>query len=135
MEDDNRGSVVHLCRGIFGAYDCGDHRPGFNEIDDGVGRNNRCRGWLFAVIWWLIPFRLAYVTITAKGSSSRWANVVLGIVATLLNLYHFFMCAVPVVQPILFQEPIARHILLLGTALAATALIVWYAWKWPKEAT
>ncbi len=90
-------------------------------------------GWLLAAIWWLIPFWLAYVTITAKGSSSRWANIVLAIVATLLNLYHFFMCAVPLVQPILLQQPTAHHILLLGTALAATALIVWYAWKWPRE--
>ena len=92
-------------------------------------------GWLFASVWWLIPFWLAFVTITAKGSSNRWANLVLGIVATLLNIYHFFMCGVPLVQPILFQEPTAHHILLLGTAVVATALITWYAWKWPKQET
>jgi hypothetical protein len=90
-------------------------------------------GWLFAAIYWLIPFWLAFVTITAKGTANRWANFVLGIIATLLNIYHFFMCGVPLVQPILFQEPTAHHILLLGTAVVATALIVWYAWKWPKQ--
>jgi len=92
-------------------------------------------GWLFAAIWWLIPFWLAFVTITVKGPSNRMANLVLGIVATLLNIYHFFMCGVPLVQPILFQEATAHHSLLLGTALAATTLIVWYAWKWPKQET
>jgi len=92
-------------------------------------------GWLFAAIYWLIPFWLAFVTITVKGSSNRWANFILGIVATLLNIYHFFMCGVPLVQPILLSEPTAHHALLLGTAVVATVLITWYAWKWPKQET
>jgi hypothetical protein len=90
-------------------------------------------GWVFGAIYWLIPFWMAFVAITVKGSSNRWANLVLGIIGTLLNLYHFFMCAVPLVQPILYQKPTAHTILLLGTALVATALIVWYAYKWPKQ--
>ncbi len=92
-------------------------------------------GWMIAAIWWLIPFWMLFMTITAKGPANRWANFVLGIIATLLNIYHFFMCGVPLVDPILFQEPTAHHALLLGTAVAATALIVWYAWKWPKQET
>jgi hypothetical protein len=90
-------------------------------------------GWVFGAIYWLIPLWLAFVTITVKGSSNRWANFVLGIIATLLNIYHFFMCGVPLVQPVLFSEPTAHHILLLGSAVVATALITWYAWKWPKQ--
>jgi hypothetical protein len=90
-------------------------------------------GWVFGAIYWLIPLWLAFVTISVKGSSNRWANFVLGIIATLLNLYHFFMCAVPIVTPVLFSQPTAHHILLLGSALVATALITWYAWKWPKQ--
>ncbi len=90
-------------------------------------------GWMIGAVWWLIPFWMLLVTITARGSSNRWANFVLGIIATLLNIYHFFMCGVPLVDPVLFQEPTAHHALLLGTAVVATALIVWYAWKWPKE--
>ena len=92
-------------------------------------------GWLIGAIYWLIPFWLAFVTITVKGSSNRWANLILGIIATLLNIYHFFMCGVPIVQPVLFSEPTAHHALLLGTAVVATALITWYAWKWPKQET
>jgi hypothetical protein len=90
-------------------------------------------GWVFATVWWLIAFWMAFVTLTAKGSSNRWANFVVGIIATLLNLYHFFMCAVPWVTPVLYSEPTAHTILLLGTAVVATALIIWYAWKWPKQ--
>ncbi len=71
----------------------------------------------------------------AKGPAHRSANLVLGIIATLLHIYHFFICGVPLVDPILFQEPTAHRALLLGTAVAATALIIWYAWKWPKQDT
>ena len=90
-------------------------------------------GWMFAAIYWLIPLWLAFATLAARGPSNRWANFVLGLTATLLNLYHFFMCGVPLVDPVLFSEPTAHHALLLGTALAATALITWYAWTWPKQ--
>ncbi len=90
-------------------------------------------GWMFAAIYWLIPLWLAFVSITAKGPVNRWSNFVLGIIATLLNIYHFFMCGVPLVDPILFQQPTAHHALLLGTAVVATALIIWYAWKWPRQ--
>ncbi len=90
-------------------------------------------GWLFGAIYWLIPFWLIFVTMTAKGSSNRWANLVLGVIATLLNIFHFFMCGVPLVFPILFQQPTAHHSLLLATAVVATALVTWYAWRWPKQ--
>ena len=90
-------------------------------------------GWVFGAIYWLIPFCMAFVTITAKGSSNRRVNLVLGIISTILNIYHFFMCGVPLIQPVLFAEPTAHHILLLGSAVVATALITWYAWKWPKQ--
>jgi len=90
-------------------------------------------GWMFAAIYWLIPFWLAFVALAVKGPSNRWSNFVLGIIATILNLYHFFMCGVPIVDPVLFSEPTWHHSLLLASGLAATALITWYAWKWPKQ--
>ena len=90
-------------------------------------------GWMFAAIYWLIPFWLAFVALAVKGPFNRWSNFVLGIIATILNLYHFFMCGVPIVDPVLFSEPTWHHSLLLASGLAATALITWYAWKWPKQ--
>jgi uncharacterized membrane protein HdeD (DUF308 family) len=92
-------------------------------------------GWLFGAIYWLIPICMAFVTISVKGSSNRWANLVLGIIGTLLGIYHFFMCGVPLsfIPPGPLAEPTAHHILLLGSAVVATALITWYAWKWPKQ--
>src|SRR5512135_266654 len=63
------------------------------EIDAG--------GWVFGAIYWLIPFWLIFTTILAKGRSSRWPNIIFGVVATLLNIFHFFMCGVPIVFPVL----------------------------------
>lgn len=92
-------------------------------------------GWLFGAIYWLIPCWMAFVTIAVRGSSNRWANFVLGIFGTLIGVYHFFMCGVPLsfIPPGPPPAPTAHHILLLGTAAVATALITWYAWKWPKQ--
>ena len=92
-------------------------------------------GWVFGAIYWLIPLWMAFVTITAKGSSNRWSNFVLGIIMTILGIYHFFMCAVPLsfIPPGPLAEPTAHHILLVGSSLVASALITWYAWKWPKQ--
>ncbi len=91
-------------------------------------------GWVFGAIYWLIPFWLIFTTIAARDYSSRWANLALGIVATILNVFHFFMCGVPIVFPVLFSEPTWHHSLLLVSAVAATVLITWYAWKLPKRA-
>ena len=92
-------------------------------------------GWLFGAIYWLIPLWMAFVTIAVKGSSNRWANFALGIVVTILGIYHFFMCGVPLsfIPPGPVVGPTAHHILLLASATVATALITWYAWKWPKQ--
>jgi hypothetical protein len=92
-------------------------------------------GWLFGAIYWLIPLWLAFITITVKGSFNRWANFVLGIIGTLLTIYHFFMCGVPLsfIPPGPVPGPTLYHSLLLGTAVVASILIPWYAWKWPKQ--
>jgi hypothetical protein len=90
-------------------------------------------GWMIAVIYWLIPLWMAFATFALKGPSNRWANFILGIFNVLITLYHFFMCGVPLVDPVLFSEPTLHHSLLLATALVASILITWYAWKWPRQ--
>ncbi len=100
-----------------------------------LGATINAAGWLFGAIYWLIPLCMAFVALSAKGSSNRWANFVLGIIGTLLGIYHFFMCGVPLsfIPPGPVAGPTSYHSLLLGSAVVATALITWYAWKWPKQ--
>ncbi len=89
-------------------------------------------GLLFEALLALIPLWLAFVTMSVKDSYNRWVNFALGIVFTILNIMHFFECGIPLRGgPI--AEPTAHHILLVGSTVVVTALIAWYAWKWPKQ--
>jgi len=87
---------------------------------------------LFEALFSLIPLWLAFLVLTLKDSYNRWVNFVLGIVFTILNIFHFFECGVPLAEGGLVTEPTAHHILLVGSTVVVTALIAWYAWKWPK---
>ena len=79
---------------------------------------------IFMALFWLIPLWLAFAAMTLKGSSNRWVNFVLGIIFTILNIGHFIEHLTP---------PSPVQILIIGSTVVATALIAWYAWKWPKE--
>ena len=86
--------------------------------------------WVMPALFWLIPLIMAVLSLSLKDSANRLANVVLGIVFTIVNVYHFFQCGVPLRETVL--EPTLHHILLVGSTVVVTALIAWYAWKWPK---
>ena len=91
-------------------------------------------GWIFLSLFWLVPLWMAFVTMTVKGSPNRWANFVVAIIFTILNILHFFECGVPLIETGPLAEPTAHHILLVGSAVVASSLIAWYAWKWPTAA-
>ena len=79
---------------------------------------------IFMVLFWLIPLWMSFVSLTVKVSTNRWVNFVLGIVFTVLNIWHFIEHLAP---------PSPVQILIVGSTVVATALITWYAWKWPKQ--
>ena len=78
---------------------------------------------LFAIIL-LAPLIMAFLSLTLKDSMNRWANIIVGIVYTGLDLIEFIEG---------LAQPSAHGILLVGSVVVAPALIVWYAWKWPKQ--
>ena len=79
---------------------------------------------VFMTLFWLVPLWLAFVSMTVKDSCNRWTNFILGIIFTLLNIFHFIEH---------LAEPSAAQILIIGSTVVVTALIAWYAWKWPKQ--
>jgi hypothetical protein len=88
--------------------------------------------FLFMALFWLIPLAMAYLSLTLKYSANRWANITLGIVFTAVNIVHSLFELM--VQPSIHMVQWSPHQLLIdGAAVVATALIVWHAWKWPKE--
>jgi len=80
---------------------------------------------LFAIIF-LAPLVMAFLSQTLKDSINRWANIIVGTVFVVLQLVALIEVA---------AQPSAWMILMEISKLIAPALIVWYAWKWPKQKT
>jgi len=81
---------------------------------------------LFMALFWLVPLIMAFLSVTLKDLANRWTNIVLGIVFTLLNIFHL-------VEHLTQAQPSVHQMLIIGSTIVVTALIVWYAWKWPKQ--
>jgi len=75
---------------------------------------------LILAIALLVPLVMAFLSLTLKNATNRWANIIVGIVYTGLGLTDL---------PTYLAKPSAHAILMWLSGLAATALIVWYAWK------
>ena len=81
----------------------------------------------FGAVFLLIPLVMAFLSVTLKDVANRRANLVLGVVYTIINILHIFGCPV--------AHSSAHQILLVLSTIVVSLLIVWYAWKWPKEET
>ena len=79
---------------------------------------------LFMAIFWLVPLVMAILSVTLKDLANRWTNMILGIVFTVLNIFHLAEH---------LAHPSAHQILTIGSTVVVTALIFWYALKWPKQ--
>jgi len=81
--------------------------------------------FVFMAIFWWVPLVMAILSVTLRDSANRWANMILGIVFTVLNIFHLIEH--------LTAAPSVHQILIIGSTVVATALIFWYALKWPKQ--
>ena len=89
--------------------------------------------FLFMSLFWLIPLTMAYLSVTLKDSANRRANITLGLLFTALNIFHLIFELM--VQPSTHMVQASLHQLLIdGATVVVTALIVWHAWKWPRQA-
>ena len=77
---------------------------------------------LIGAIESLVPLVMAFLSLILKDSINRWANIILGIVYTALNIISST------------DAPSAHGALMWGSAAVATAMIVWYAWKSKQKA-
>ena len=91
-------------------------------------------GWLlFEALFSLIPLWLAFMTLIIKDSINRWLNVPFGVVFTILNIFHFFQCGVPLLQGGPVTQITAHHVLLVGSTVIAAVMIAWYAGRGYKQ--
>jgi hypothetical protein len=88
--------------------------------------------WMSVAVFWLVPLWMAFAATAMKDSVNRRINLVVAAALTILNAYHFVICGVPLMAGGPYERPTAHHALLVGSTVAATALIFFYAWKWPR---
>ncbi len=87
--------------------------------------------WVSTAAFWLVPLWMAFVTVAAGPRASRWANIAAGVLLTLLNTYHFVVCAIPILPGGPYAGPTIHHILLVGSSVVSTGLVTWFAWTSP----
>jgi hypothetical protein len=80
---------------------------------------------LLGAIFMLVPLVMAFLSLTLKDSTNRWANIIVGIVWIGLGLTDL---------PKYVANPSAYAILMWLASGVALALIVWYAWKSKQKA-
>ena len=80
--------------------------------------------FLFMALFWWVPLVMAFLSLSLKDAVNRKVNLVIGGIFTILNIVHFIEH---------LAQPSAHMILLIGSIVVATALIVWHAWKWPEK--
>lgn len=87
--------------------------------------------WAMITLFWLAPLWLGYAALSAGSPARRWSCFAGAAALTLLNLWHFFICAVPLLPGGPYTAPTAQHVLLVGSSAVASALMAWQAWRRP----
>jgi hypothetical protein len=73
---------------------------------------------LAASILMMIPAVMVFLSLTLKPAVNRWANIILGVLYTLVNISN------------LIGGTWVYYLFFGVVEIALTLLIVWYAWKW-----
>jgi len=73
----------------------------------------------------LVPLIMAFLSLTLKNSTNRWANIIVGIIFAVIPL---------VALGVAVAKSSAWAILNTLSGVVAAALIVWYAWKSKQKA-
>jgi len=82
--------------------------------------------WVGIAILMEIPIAMILLSRILKPRANRWANIVAGIIETAAVLLTSF------ILPALKLTGTSSYYMFFGAMeVACTALIVWYAWRWP----
>ena len=78
-------------------------------------------------LFWLIPIVMAVLCLSLKDSPNRWLNFVLGIIFGLFFIFEITS------RSIEGDEVSIAIWLIFIAAIIFSALVAWFAWKWPKQ--
>jgi uncharacterized membrane protein len=71
-----------------------------------------------------VPIFMSFLSLTLKDKANRWANLIIGIFFVLFELVFLIF---------VYLQAAAYEIFWGIAYLVFAALVVWYAWKWPKQ--
>ena len=77
--------------------------------------------YLGMAVLFVIPICMVVLSLTLKDSVNRWVNIIVAILFFVINLIG------------LPTYPSAYDQFLISVGLVFNILVVWYAWKWPKQ--
>jgi hypothetical protein len=77
-------------------------------------------------IIFMVPIFMSVLSLTLKDKANRWANRSIGIFFAAFDLIFLSMAI------FIWQSP-AYEMFWSIVYLVFTTLVVWYAWKWPKQ--
>ena len=103
----------------------GFYSPGNIEkvISGDIGGIQITEGFLFVMaVWMAIPSAMVFLSLQLKAGANRWVNIVTGIFSFVVLGATFFA-----------GEFSARYTFQAIVEGVLIVLIVWYAWKWPKQ--
>lgn len=80
---------------------------------------------IFMALFWLVPLTMAFLTLVLRDPINRYANAIVGIVATAMWAWDF-------AEHLSTGLEISGEPLVVVTLIIAGLLIVWHAWRWPK---
>jgi hypothetical protein len=78
---------------------------------------------MLGTLFWLVPLLLAFLTLVLTDSVNRWVSGVVGLALGLMWGSELFA-----------GEEFGGAALVSVAAAVVGLLIVWHAWKWPKQA-
>ena len=85
--------------------------------------------WLGIAILMEIPMAMVLLSRILKPRANRWANIGAGIIETVAVLLTSF------ILPAFHLTGTSSYYLFFGAIeVICTSMIVWYAWRWPREA-
>jgi hypothetical protein len=98
----------------------GDFKPGDSELGELISMEML---WMVSAITMIIPGVMVFLSLALMSKVNRWTNIIVGIFYTGYNL----------IGLIGGSYPSAYDKFLIFVGIVFTSLIVWYAWKWPKQ--
>ncbi len=109
-----------------------DHLSLFKEgvIDDIIALETPLvsqLSFLTAAILMTIPGVMISLSLLLKAKWNRWANLGVGIFYSVINIGMNFLL------DLVSDSPSAFYMFFAIVEFGVSALIVWYAWNWPKQ--